>query len=348
MTVQAGLTDPPGCSSWRARAGCCFPPDPGAAEQSQIGGNVATNAGGPHAFKYGVTGAWVIGLEAVIPPGEPIRSAARCARTSPATTSCTCSSARRGRSGIVTAAWLRLMPAPEAAFPVVAVLEDARQRLPGARGGARKRPAGGGVEYFDDRSWAIAAPRPSRPRSPPAPASWCWPRPTAAPRRPRAAASCCARRSAEHALTCTRRPTGAEIAELWRWREGVSFLVDAHLGGKLSEDIAVPLDRLFEAVARTRRDRRPARPRLRAPSATPATGTCTRACSSTAATTRRPAAAPRRRPRTCSRWRSSSAARSRGEHGLGTLKNGRLGHQWNPAAVRLHEARQAHVRSRRT
>lgn len=33
--------------------GLLFPPDPGAAEQSHIGGNVATNAGGPHAFKYG-------------------------------------------------------------------------------------------------------------------------------------------------------------------------------------------------------------------------------------------------------------------------------------------------------
>ena len=36
--------------------GLFFPPDPGAAEQSHIGGNIATNAGGPHAFKYGVTG----------------------------------------------------------------------------------------------------------------------------------------------------------------------------------------------------------------------------------------------------------------------------------------------------
>ncbi|HUB72812.1 MAG TPA: FAD-binding oxidoreductase, partial [Solirubrobacteraceae bacterium] len=35
--------------------GLMFAPDPGAGEQSQIGGNVATNAGGPHALKYGVT-----------------------------------------------------------------------------------------------------------------------------------------------------------------------------------------------------------------------------------------------------------------------------------------------------
>jgi FAD/FMN-containing dehydrogenase len=47
-----------------------IPPDPGAAEQSQIGGNIATIAGGPHAFKYGVTGHWVTGVEAVLAPGD--------------------------------------------------------------------------------------------------------------------------------------------------------------------------------------------------------------------------------------------------------------------------------------
>ena len=66
--------------------GLLFPPDPSGAEQSQIGGNIATNAGGPHAFKYGVTGTWVMGLEAVLPPASSSASAARSVRMSPATT----------------------------------------------------------------------------------------------------------------------------------------------------------------------------------------------------------------------------------------------------------------------
>ena len=72
----------------RAREnGLFYPPDPGSAEQSQLGGNIATNAGGPHAFKYGVTGAWISGLEVVLAPGRAgPRSAARSARTWPATT----------------------------------------------------------------------------------------------------------------------------------------------------------------------------------------------------------------------------------------------------------------------
>ena len=79
--------------------GLFFGPDPGAAEQSQIGGNVATNAGGPHALKYGVTGAWVAGLEAVLAPGELVADRRLgAARTWRAMTSRACWSARRGRS----------------------------------------------------------------------------------------------------------------------------------------------------------------------------------------------------------------------------------------------------------
>ena len=63
--VESGLTTS-ALQELARENGLYFPPDPGAAEQSQIGGNVATNAGGPHAFKYGVTGAWVAGLEVAL------------------------------------------------------------------------------------------------------------------------------------------------------------------------------------------------------------------------------------------------------------------------------------------
>jgi FAD/FMN-containing dehydrogenase len=43
----------------------------------------------------------------------------------------------------------------------------------------------------------------------------------------------------------------AAVRELWRWRDGVSLAVTAARGAKLSEDIAVPVDRLAEAVGET-------------------------------------------------------------------------------------------------
>ena len=52
----------------------------------------------------------------------------------------------------------------------------------------------------------------------------------------------------EDALALYAPEAPQEIAALWRWRDGLALVVDAQRGGKASEDIAVPLDRLGEAI----------------------------------------------------------------------------------------------------
>jgi FAD/FMN-containing dehydrogenase len=52
----------------------------------------------------------------------------------------------------------------------------------------------------------------------------------------------------EDALTLYAPEAPQEIAALWRWRDGLALVVEAQRGGKASEDIAVPLDRLGEAI----------------------------------------------------------------------------------------------------
>src|SRR5262245_53169514 len=94
--------------------GLFFPPDPGAAEQSQIGGNIATNAGGPHAFKYGVTGASVTGLEAVLAPGELVAVGGPVRKDVGGFDLKSLLIGSEGTLGIITSAWLKLLPAPEA------------------------------------------------------------------------------------------------------------------------------------------------------------------------------------------------------------------------------------------
>src|SRR4051812_37815086 len=120
MHVEAGVTTA-AVRRLARESGLLFPPDPGAAEQSQIGGNVATNAGGPHAFKYGVTGAWVTGLEAVVPPGELVAVGGPVRKDVAGYDLKSLLVGSEGTLGIVTAAWLRLVPAPEAAWPVAAL-----------------------------------------------------------------------------------------------------------------------------------------------------------------------------------------------------------------------------------
>ena len=94
--------------------GLLFAPDPGASEQSQIGGNVATNAGGPHALKYGVTGAWVTGLEAVLAPGELVQVGGWARKDVAGYDLKDLLIGSEGTLGVITAVRLRLLPAREA------------------------------------------------------------------------------------------------------------------------------------------------------------------------------------------------------------------------------------------
>ena len=57
-----------------------YPPDPASLEFCSIGGNAATNAGGPRAFKYGVTREYVLGLEVALMGGEVLRCGRRTAK----------------------------------------------------------------------------------------------------------------------------------------------------------------------------------------------------------------------------------------------------------------------------
>ncbi len=60
-----------------AAAGLLYPPDPGSRTVSTVGGNVATCAGGLRGLKYGVTRNYVLGVQAVLPTGEVIRTGGR-------------------------------------------------------------------------------------------------------------------------------------------------------------------------------------------------------------------------------------------------------------------------------
>jgi glycolate oxidase len=52
------------------RRGLYYPPDPASRANNSIGGNIATNAGGPRCLKYGVTRDYVLGLEVVLADGS--------------------------------------------------------------------------------------------------------------------------------------------------------------------------------------------------------------------------------------------------------------------------------------
>src|SRR5436189_3723297 len=155
MEVEAGVTTA-NVRRVAREGGLLFAPDPGAAEQSQIGGNIATNAGGPHAYKYGVTGAWVLGLEAVVAPGDVVRFGGPVRKDVAGYDLKHLVVGSEGTLGVITAAWLRLTPAPEAAWPVIGFFDGLR-----AGCAAIERVVGSGVpaatlEYLDAETMRYA------------------------------------------------------------------------------------------------------------------------------------------------------------------------------------------------
>src|SRR5436190_760933 len=91
-----------------------YPPDPASMKDCTIGGNVATNAGGPRCLKYGVTRNYVIGLEVVLANGEVLRTGGRVHKNKTGFDLMGLFVGSEGMLGVVTEITLRLLPLPPA------------------------------------------------------------------------------------------------------------------------------------------------------------------------------------------------------------------------------------------
>ncbi len=90
--------------------GLFYPPDPSSKGSCSIGGNLAENAGGPRAVKYGVTKDWVLNLEVVLPNGEVIWTGANTLKNSTGYNLTQLMVGSEGTLGIITKAVLKLIP----------------------------------------------------------------------------------------------------------------------------------------------------------------------------------------------------------------------------------------------
>ncbi len=332
MHVEAGVTTHDVRRLAREN-GLCFPPDPGASEQSQIGGNVATNAGGPHALKYGVTGAWVTGLEAAIAPGELIEVGGPYRKDVGGYDLKSLLIGSEGTLGIVTAVRLRLLPAPEVALPLLAFQRTAREGCEAILAvlAAGVQPAA--LDFVDGEALRIARGAWGGGEIElPAQAGFALLAEVDGTREEaRAAYSELAAALGETAIEL-RRP---ERRALWAWRDRVSGAVSAVRGGKVSEDVVVPVERMAQALSEF---------------AAIAARHGLQACAWGHAADGNVHANLLVDPRSSEDLAAAAAAVEElfalaaelggaisGEHGVGWLKRGQLARQWPAQAVELHE-----------
>ena len=100
-----------------------YPPDPASLNDCSIGGNVATNAGGPRCLKYGVTRNYVVGLEVVLASGEVLRTGGRVHKNKTGFDLLGLFVGSEGMLGVVTEITLRLLPYPPARATLSAAFE---------------------------------------------------------------------------------------------------------------------------------------------------------------------------------------------------------------------------------
>jgi glycolate oxidase subunit GlcD len=329
MYVEAGM--PTADVQRLAREnGLMFAPDPGAAEQSQIGGNVATNAGGPHALKHGVTGNWVAGLEVVLSPGELVQLGGWAAKDVAGYDLKSLLIGSEGTLGVITAVRLRLLPAPESSHVLLAFQEDRRSGCAAIREvlACGLRPAV--LDFLDGETLEIV--RRSSPVEVPEDVAFALIVELDGGReevaRERAALL------ELEGMARVAEPSDARA--FWRWRDGFNPAVTAARGAKVSEDVVFPLERLLEGLEGF--EQIASRQGLRS---------CAWGHGGEGNVHATVLVDPD------SEQQLTAAARAgdelfalvvelggsvAGEHGVGWLKRGRLAAQWDERAVALHEA----------
>ncbi|MEW6573811.1 MAG: FAD-linked oxidase C-terminal domain-containing protein [Bacillota bacterium] len=225
-------------------AGLFYPPDPSSASVSTIGGNIATNAGGPHGFKYGVTRDYLLGLEVVLADGTVIHTGGRTLKNATGynLTALLCGS--EGTLGVITQAILRLIPRPEeraGVFALFAELDAASQAIFKVIA-AGIAPAA--LEIVDRTALACAF---GETLSDPGAAALLVE--TDGPRE------VVSRQTAEVEALCRRSGAadirlvaGNQVEELYRLRRAISGALVRLYPVKIGEDVAVPLSRVQEFI----------------------------------------------------------------------------------------------------
>ncbi|MBI3184870.1 MAG: FAD-binding protein [Myxococcales bacterium] len=230
--------------------GLFYPPDPASLDSCTIGGNVAENAGGPRALKYGVTRDYVLGLEWVLPDGRLIRAGRRTIKGVAGYDLVGLFVGSEGTLGVSTEVTLQLIPLPRqvmtALITFASVVDAARAASAVLAAGVLPRT----LELMDDLSISAVDGR-----------GFSFP--------PNAGAALlaevdgideasvlgelgrvgeiCERNGASQSLAAQNED---QRQKLWSARRSIAIALRAVKPCKISEDIAVPRSRIAEVISR--------------------------------------------------------------------------------------------------
>jgi len=230
------------------KVGWEYPPDPASLKECSIGGNIATNAGGPRCLKYGVTRAYVLGLEVVLADGRIVRSGGRLHKNKTGFDLIGLFTGSEGMLGVITEATLRLIPRPASRGMLAAMFPDMRCAAAAVQAILNAGHLPSALEITDAFTLAAARRRLGAGVFPPGDAYLI----VEIDGRP---AAVLAELDELHALLASlgataidRAPDEASCERIWNLRREFSYALRDTGLTKLNEDIVVPRSKLVELV----------------------------------------------------------------------------------------------------
>ena len=234
-----------------AKKGLFYPPDPASWKYSLIGGNIAENAGGMRAVKYGVTSNYVMGLEIVLADGTILKTGGKAIKNVTGYNLTQLIVGSEGTLAVVTQATLRLIPMPakrgvlQVFFPS---LDDGSKAVHSL---LQKNIVPSAAELIDDVSLQAVARHRKMELDPRTQACLILeidgPDQEALDKQAEAISRVV---EENNAISYRVAQTQAEADELWAIRRGLSSAVAATAPNRIGEDISVPRDPFPEAVRR--------------------------------------------------------------------------------------------------
>ena len=234
-----------------AKQGLFYPPDPASWKYSLIGGNIAENAGGMRAVKYGVTSNYVMGLEIVLADGTILNTGGKSIKNVTGYNLTQLIVGSEGTLAIVTQAILRLIPLPAKRGVMQVFFPSLDDGCNAVHAMLQQNIIPSAAELIDDVSLAAVARQRKMQLDPAAKACLIieidGPDDASLAKQAEAIGKVV---EAHHAVSFRVAQTKAETEELWAIRRGLSSAVAATAPNRLGEDISVPRDAFPEAVRR--------------------------------------------------------------------------------------------------
>ena len=230
-----------------------YPPDPASLKDCSIGGNIATNAGGPRCLKYGVTRSYVLGLEVVLANGEILRTGGRLHKNKTGFDLIGLFTGSEGMLGVVTEATVRLIPKPASRAMLAAIFPDFELAAAAVQAILNAGHLPSALEITDSFTLAAARKKLGAETFPPGDAHLIVEidgRPAATVSEIQELHQLLTQLGATF-IECA--PDEASCERIWKLRREFSFsLRDTGLT-KLNEDIVVPRSKLVELVTFARK-----------------------------------------------------------------------------------------------